>query len=543
MKYAFIIFFFGVIFSEPFALGAGIVVDTPATDLIPDSGMISDGAGDWHFVPSTPQKTVTDQQPSGRGNNNRYTNKPRSTRSRATSKTKSSNSAPDNAPDESANTAGTSSNDNCSFKKECARGLEWNNISCSCVDPSAQGNQNSGEPAAGKTVHSSNMDAAIRKCSQDTDVAKQDCDQDQDAGIQGAQTTLTNFALGITSQLGIAGACSGMAKYIAGANAAVIYFAQNCSNSRSNCVSSCQRAQAAVNTAYSGNMSAAEEPRQQVAVLLDSCKVLDSKVQQATQAIQNMVGTIQSAKACAKQTDQALVSYCASNPTAIGCAAVAATDCSNPSIAASNPICICKRNPGDASCSGALAKANANGGSFDSASVSSSGAGAAPGAGTPGLDNLMGDASWAGNPNLKAEKGASEDVGGKKGGRALLDGPGGAGAGAAGDKGKNGGGTPAQGIAVNAGFHGGGGGGGWGGGSGNGGDGEGTAGRPLPTDAGAKGPNLRDFLPGGGLDPKTVNRGLAGISGPDGITGPHSDIWKKVQNRYQIQVEKSTLMP
>jgi hypothetical protein len=44
------------------------------------------------------------------------------------------------------------------------------------------------------------------------------------------------------------------------------------------------------------------------------------------------------------------------------------------------------------------------------------------------------------------------------------------------------------------------------------------------------------------MDPR-VNRGLAGITGPDGITGPHTDIWKKIQNRYQVQMEASKLMP
>ena len=44
-------------------------------------------------------------------------------------------------------------------------------------------------------------------------------------------------------------------------------------------------------------------------------------------------------------------------------------------------------------------------------------------------------------------------------------------------------------------------------------------------------PDLRQFLPGGRLDP---NRGVAGSSGPDGITGPHSNIWQKVQNRYKV---------
>jgi hypothetical protein len=41
--------------------------------------------------------------------------------------------------------------------------------------------------------------------------------------------------------------------------------------------------------------------------------------------------------------------------------------------------------------------------------------------------------------------------------------------------------------------------------------------------------DLKQFLPGGKMDPA---RGLAGISGPDGITGPNSDIWKKINIRY-----------
>jgi hypothetical protein len=46
-------------------------------------------------------------------------------------------------------------------------------------------------------------------------------------------------------------------------------------------------------------------------------------------------------------------------------------------------------------------------------------------------------------------------------------------------------------------------------------------------------------LPGGKFDPRA--RGIAGISGPDGITGPHSNIWQKIQNRYQA--EKPKLIP
>jgi hypothetical protein len=42
--------------------------------------------------------------------------------------------------------------------------------------------------------------------------------------------------------------------------------------------------------------------------------------------------------------------------------------------------------------------------------------------------------------------------------------------------------------------------------------------------------DLKKFLPGGQMDPA---RGIAGISGPDGITGPNSNLWEKVNIRYQ----------
>jgi hypothetical protein len=54
-------------------------------------------------------------------------------------------------------------------------------------------------------------------------------------------------------------------------------------------------------------------------------------------------------------------------------------------------------------------------------------------------------------------------------------------------------------------------------------------------------PDLRQFLPGGFNDPRAY-RGMTGFqSGIDGITGPHTDIWKKIQNRYQVL--QGTLQP
>ena len=113
-------------------------------------------------------------------------------------------------------------------------------------------------------------------------------------------------------------------------------------------------------------------------------------------------------------------------------------------------------------------------------------------------------------------------------------GGGGASGGAAGEEGLE------DGVQVNAGFYGGGGsfgGSGYGGGSGE----RNAAGMAGAAGAakGKGGPDLSKFLPGGQYDPKL--RGLAGSGGPDGITGPHSNIWQKIQNRYRVM--SPTLLP
>lgn len=55
------------------------------------------------------------------------------------------------------------------------------------------------------------------------------------------------------------------------------------------------------------------------------------------------------------------------------------------------------------------------------------------------------------------------------------------------------------------------------------------------------GPDLRKFLPGAVNDPAR-NRGIAGqFIGRDGMTGPHSNIWLNIKNRYQSK--RASLIP
>lgn len=433
-----------------------------------------------------------------------------------------------------------SANNTCN--KTCPEGQEARMFqgSCDCFamdNFDLQGSNtnpgNGSTPNSGGITSSPDVTRALNACTDAKATAMNDCDQDQDTGMKGAQSTLTNFAV-TAGQMGIAAVCTKMATLLAGANGAVIYFQQSCDSSRTKCMQTCQASGNSVRSMTGLADSYMSASRGQVDDAYDACKKLDVKIAQSGQAIQNILSTVTGAQSCATNTSSDLYNYCTQNPTAIGCETVA-TDCSNPTIAASNQICICKANPSASGCTGAVAK-DLNGGYTDSASSTTTPAASGSGIDT---DSMLNSLKYDGN-GMTPSQGTAEDPGGKKGGAARLGDSSGGGMG--GDNGGKPGASPAA-LAVNAGFRGGsGGGGGWGSGGGNGGGG----GYDRPEQQNPQnpnGPNLRDFLPNGKLDPKVVNRGLAGISGPDGITGPHSDLWKKVQNRYQVQMESSKLMP
>ena len=137
-----------------------------------------------------------------------------------------------------------------------------------------------------------------------------------------------------------------------------------------------------------------------------------------------------------------------------------------------------------------------------------------------------------GKANLSLGKGGAGHGGGGNGG-AGGGGPAGAQKGAGGGTGLNAG--------ILNGWNGGrGGAGGWGGAGGsgwadgkNGAAGNGNGRNPYMTvDKNGNPVDLRQFLPGQKLD---ATRGIAGISGPDGITGPNSSLWDKVRVRYNAQ--------
>jgi hypothetical protein len=198
-------------------------------------------------------------------------------------------------------------------------------------------------------------------------------------------------------------------------------------------------------------------------------------------------------------------------------------DCTNPTYAKTNIMCICQNDPKSAMCQqgqqfpGGLQTSNGNNGP------------GTPAFGANGSDSpsdgaaLLGDGGKAKGASGSATTGEGGGGGGLQGGRGGGAAGGGDGGGGYGPSGINTG--VITGTASGGGSGGGAGPGGGGGGAGGGGGG----GRNRKT---AGDFDLSQFLPRG----KTKNYGGQSVSAKDGITGPMGpSIWEKVSNQYQLQ--------
>jgi hypothetical protein len=380
-------------------------------------------------------------------------------------------------------------------------------------------------------------DALLKKCQDEQATAIDSCDSKKDSGMNAVINTASPFALasGANTASSIQAACKGMAGLSQAANAALAAYRLTCNSWIGDCVSSCTEVKKFLkengNCSTTGGVEsvAATNIADEAYDLNRTCTSLNSKVSEADQAIANYTQTALNSSQCASlsSSDDYLAQMCAANPSLIACAALTTVDCTS-STMATNKVCVCAKNPLDPTCSlttASTANPNSPGNSFLSNTTGSSLDGVASGLGGD-LPNIGIEQSPLGKNQ------AGKDIDGKQGGGAQLGGNG-KGGGVAGAGGKGGGGAAdANGSQVNAGFYGGGGsGGGFGSGSSYRGNGSGgQAGAVGAKQAGA--PDLRQFLPGAKYDPKA--RGLAGVSGPDGITGPNSSIWQKIQNRYQV---------
>lgn len=360
-------------------------------------------------------------------------------------------------------------------------------------------------------------------CQAGYEEVRRSCDQGRHAELE----RLANQEAQATQ--GTADACGQIQQQSTNLNAALSDFQRGCDAAVNNCVSSCDQAiQSAVATT-AGPPAAGQSREQsfnsQATGFKELCSGMRVKVSMVQQQTRSSLQTTLEAAGCAAATAASATGDtptqepanldCAKTPEHPHCRKQA-SDCSNPQIAASDPVCICSKNP--AACG---SPQNA---SIAMASLPSNGNPLANPNGEQGLPGEKNqDPRYSGvymNPDGSGPSGGISDSG----------------------SGFNPDGTPrrpsdaeAQAVAANsadvlAGQR-----------------GRGMAGRlaqPRPGpgsngyDGQANGTKMRpsDHLDMNAFRPG-MHRRMAGMGYRDGITGPHTDIWKKVKDRYHAVQE------
>lgn len=364
-----------------------------------------------------------------------------------------------------------------------------------------------------------------QKCEAESQVAVSTCDSNNDEEMTSFGNSAADLALRVGQQAAaITASCTQMAQVTQGANRTVTAYRERCKSAQTSCFNSCSQVttfiaeKAKICFPHLSNEEANAAMTQYQSVVSTNtrtCEALDTKIEQAKSAISEYTLTLANATGCREESyggeDSARLSE-------LKMAAASSVDC--------------QKNPQDRTCTLSEQRAGdsvASAGGADSSSRS-------PAQARGGVNgDLFGTpAITPGNPNSGAPGTAAE---GRQGGEAF----GGSGGGSGSASGRTGETASADGKehGVLGGFYGGGGGGGSYGsyaGTGTGAAAQGGAQRVGGATSASSG-ELQKFLPGGQNGRRYPN----GASGPDGITGPHSNIWLKIQNRYQN--ESAGLLP
>lgn len=380
----------------------------------------------------------------------------------------------------------------------------------------------------------------VEACRAEITSTENTCDEKNNSQMNSITDQMSQMALAIGNQTSgsIQAACSNMATVSQAANAAVAGYRLNCESAIQGCNSKCGQLRSYLDQNWQCITNSSADFRSRlssdVSDMTRTCQSFVAKTNEATKAMQNFMATSANASKCSQLSDGTggdMPSFCAANPTSAAC--LAAVDCKNP-VMAGNKVCICAANPTAAEC---LTGRSENASNFQGAISGGNQYDSSSRLGEYAADfstDVPGVPSVALGERAGGDSSASLD--GKQGGGGLGGGGGSSGGGAPGSGGEDGGGS---GISkdINAGFYGGGGGGFSGGGSYSGSRNTAGVAPGVSRAQDSKSPDLRKFLPSGQLDPR---RG-AGMGGLDGITGPHTNIWQKIQNRYQVM--KPSLLP
>lgn len=389
-----------------------------------------------------------------------------------------------------------------------------------------------GEPPAEKeesesvSTCSENFDAEVSACEDATLKAANSCDENNSAmsnvANMAAQATL--YA-GQKGAMGIQESCSKMAAVTKAANAALMSYRVLCSNSITTCTTACTRSLTPKCNNGAESARIAGEARSAMSGNLSSCQGFAGKIGQATLAAQNYSQMQMNSQSCALLTSGAPASpeICVSYPDYPGCSSLPKMDCANPEMA-NHKVCICSKSPNDPICKRQADNqvdlpSNINptqrlkpqshtvSAGDEKKRINITPLPYSSGGGEPPVDGKQGPSAGLGSPNLSPSlvkrlknkgDGSSPQVlggfyqGGSNGAEKkyekldLSDRP------------------------------------------------QSNVPRPAAKRAAENGPDLSQFIPGK-FNPQGY-RGLAGNAervGIDGITGPHSNIWRKIQNRYK----------
>lgn len=378
------------------------------------------------------------------------------------------------------------------------------------------------EAARQAAVCRAEFQSVINTCEGAISSTAQSCDANQNQELKSVASQVDQSGQNSTSAVNLSCVEAGEASQAA--RSAMSSYRQECNGSLNLCRSSCQEVTRFLQgkpqcySALNLNSAKAQSLAQSKT---SSCESFQARVSDADQSIANYGRTATASAACDVATNGGVSEASVGNSPAL---------ISNPSCQMNDPtslVCICSTNPQDVRCNGDSGNAER----MPSSSMDSSAR----------LTTVKSDIS-ADLPKISDKvmppvlnSGDTQGVDGRQGGAAELED------------------THLNGVARNvgsssvppteeslldvlAGFFGG----------GNGGDGNGFIQAILPGQRGdtrsqasaAQGdktspPDLRQFLPGGVANP--FHSKIAGAAvGLDGITGPHSDIWKKIRNRYQV---------
>jgi hypothetical protein len=379
----------------------------------------------------------------------------------------------------------------------------------------------------------------VEICIEKSDAALNDCDMSENSEYKDLINAADQAAKGLqqSAQSSIAAACSQLATISQGANGFLVSYKVTCTTSVNSCQSACSTAE---EKAKSNNDQAMKDA-------IKGAKANCAKAAQRLAGLDNQVAGIAKTQATSQQCAQFVtkndsllqvtLAQCKQNPSLQGCAALLGVDCVNPSVASTNLTCICQKTPNDARCG--YGKIGAGSGVLGGG-TDSTGAGTGIGGskiGPPDLNDSPGSDPFAQLPEIPGSApgsggapmgaGGSAGMGGSKGANQAPQ--------------KKG---PAQksqskiDTNVLGGYRGGGGVMGFVNRVADAIFGEPKPRRPAGKSNDVNAVDYQKFLPNGQNDPR---RDLASQNYPDGITGPFSDNWKKMNNQFIKQA--STLLP